>query len=118
VPGAVVVIGRADGVVFRRAYGQRAIDPAPRPMRPDTIFDLASITKAVATTSAVMLLVQRGELDLDAPIGRYLPEARAARRVTARQLLTHTAGLPPVSPLRDYEGPREEALARIFAVPL
>lgn len=119
-PGAVVVVGRGDGVVFARAYGRRAVDPVSEPMTLDTVFDLASITKAVATATCVMVLVERGQLALDDRASAHWPAftGGARERVTIAQLLTHTAGLPPVNPLRDYEGTRAEALARIARVEL
>jgi uncharacterized protein YbbC (DUF1343 family) len=119
-PGCVVVLGRSDGVVFRRAYGARAIDPAREPMSADTVFDLASLTKAVATTSALMWLVEHDRVALDAPASRYLPELRGGgrERITVRHLLTHTAGLPPVDPLSGYEGDREAAIRRILGTRL
>ncbi|OGK99256.1 MAG: hypothetical protein A3E31_07940 [Candidatus Rokubacteria bacterium RIFCSPHIGHO2_12_FULL_73_22] len=94
-PGAVVLVGQGDRVLFHRAYGARRLLPAPQPMTEDTIFDLASLTKPLGTTLAVMALVERGRVALDAPLGRYLREfrGRAFRGVTLRRLLTHSAGL-------------------------
>lgn len=92
-PGAVLVVGRHDAVVFARGYGHFTWSPASRTMDPDsTLFDLASLTKVVATTTALMLLVERGQVDLDAPVVRYVPEFQTAA-ITVRQLLTHTSGL-------------------------
>ncbi len=117
-PGAVVIVGRRDGVVFRRAYGRRALEPAPLPMEIDTIFDLASVTKAVATATAVAMLVDEGRVDLDRPVAAYVPEfaADGKSEVTVRQLLTHTGGLPPANPLSDFEDGAQGALERILAV--
>ena len=70
IPGAVVVIGQADGVVYRHAFGYRELAPQRIAMTPDTIFDLASLTKPIATSIALMQLHERGKLDLDAPIAR------------------------------------------------
>lgn len=94
IPGVVVVVGRNDDVLLHRAWGSRALVPQPLPMLPDTIFDIASLTKPLGTTLAVMSLVERGKLSLDAPLSRYLREFRAASfsQVTIRRLLTHTAG--------------------------
>lgn len=110
-PGCVVAIGRSDGIVFRRAYGRRAVDPEPERMTVDTIFDLASITKAVATTTSLMVLVERGDVELDAPAARYLPGID--RRVTLRHLLLHTSGLPAVDLLRAYGDDRARDVERI-----
>ena len=95
-PGAVVVIGRRDSVLYSRGYGHYTWSPASRVPDPDsTMWDIASITKVVATTSAAMRLVDRGELDLDAPVRRYLPRFSGGpkNRVTVRMLLDHTSGL-------------------------
>ena len=73
-PGAVVVVGRGDQVVFRKAYGQRALQPAAEPMTLDTIFDMASLTKVVATTPAVMKLVEQGRIRLTDPVALFIPE--------------------------------------------
>ena len=115
IPGAVVVVGRADGVVFRRAYGRRAVEPESEPMTADTIFDLASITKAVATATSVHLLAQRGELDLEARASTYLPAIRG--NYTVEQLLLHTSGLPPVDHLREYGDDRAADIERIARTP-
>jgi uncharacterized protein YbbC (DUF1343 family)/CubicO group peptidase (beta-lactamase class C family) len=96
-PGAVVVVGRGDTVVFRKAYGARALQPAREPMTLDTIFDLASLTKVVATAPAVMLLVEEGKVRLSDPVAAFIPEfAKYGKdRVTVRDLLTHMSGLRP-----------------------
>lgn len=114
-PGCVVAIGDARSIAFLRAYGWRAIEPAREPMTTDTIFDLASVTKAVATTTSILRLVERGAIELDAPARRYLPELRGGgrERITVRHLLTHTSGLPAVDPLTDYDGGERPAIARI-----
>lgn len=95
-PGAVLVIGRRDRIFFEKGYGHltwSARSPADRP--DSTIFDLASLTKAVATTTAAMILVDRGKLSLDAPVRTYLPEFNGpgTAPITVRMLFTHTSGL-------------------------
>ena len=97
VAGAVVAIGDASGVRERVALGQRSNGAAAEPMTEDTIFDLASLTKAVATATAVLQLAERGRLELDAPASRYWPPFADGGKahITIRQLLTHTSGLPP-----------------------
>ena len=117
-PGAVVVIGRRDGVVFRRAYGERAIVPEPVPMTIDTVFDLASLTKAIVTTTAIAMLVEQGRIELDAPVARHLPAfaANGKGAITVEQLLTHTAGLPAINPLTDYADGRARAIERVLSV--
>ena len=94
-PGAVVLVGHQGRIVYRRAFGLRALEPRPLPMTPDTIFDIASLTKVVATTTAVMQLADARRLRLDDPVARYWPEFAANGKgcITIRQLLTHTSGL-------------------------
>lgn len=96
IPGGVLWFER-DGQIYRKAYGQRALSPAVEPISEDTIYDAASLTKVIATTTAVMQLVERGKLDLDAPVVRYLPAFAQHDKsaVTVRQLLMHNSGLRP-----------------------
>ena len=96
-PGAVVVVGRGDTIVLRKAYGDRAVVPAREPMTLDTIFDIASLTKVVATTPAVMMLVEEGKVRLTDPVAAFIPDfAKYGKdRVTVRDLLTHMSGLRP-----------------------
>jgi uncharacterized protein YbbC (DUF1343 family)/CubicO group peptidase (beta-lactamase class C family) len=95
-PGGVLWLER-QGTVYCKAYGRRAVVPAEEPMTEDTIFDVASLTKAVATTPAIMLLVERGQVSLDAPVCAYLPEFKGDGKeaITVKHLLTHTSGLRP-----------------------
>jgi uncharacterized protein YbbC (DUF1343 family)/CubicO group peptidase (beta-lactamase class C family) len=95
-PGGVVWVEHGTSR-YSKAYGQRAIYPELEEMTPDTIFDLASLTKVVACTPAVMLLVERGTVGLEDKVAKYIPEFTGEGRenVTIRQLLTHTSGLPP-----------------------
>jgi uncharacterized protein YbbC (DUF1343 family)/CubicO group peptidase (beta-lactamase class C family) len=95
-PGGVFHLER-NGAVYEKAYGNRALVPATEPMTIDTIFDAASITKVVATTPSIWLLIERGRIDLDAPVSRYIPEFKGAwpDEITIRHLLTHTSGLRP-----------------------
>jgi CubicO group peptidase (beta-lactamase class C family) len=101
-PGAALVIGRHDTVLFARGYGHLTWSPkSPVPDPDGTLYDLASLTKIVATTTALMLLVDRGRIDLDAPVARYIPEFHGPGKsaITVRELLTHTSGLRPTLPL-------------------
>ncbi len=95
IPGAVILIGSGDTVVYRKAFGNRSLKPAPEPMKLDTIFDLASLTKVVATTPAIMELVEQGKLQLDAPVARYWPAfgANGKQAITLRDLMTHYSGM-------------------------
>lgn len=101
IPGAVIVAGNANGVTYREAFGFRALVPAREPMTLDTEFDLASLTKVIATTTAIMQLVEVRRLELDAPVSRYWPafSANGKQAVTVRELLAHTSGLAPDLPL-------------------
>ena len=96
-PGAVVLIGRGDRVLYQKAIGQRALVPAVEPMSLDTMFDLASLTKVVATTTSVMILVERGKLRLNDRVATFVPgfERYGKADITIRHLLTHTSGLRP-----------------------
>jgi len=121
-PGAVVLVGRGDRVVLRQAWGARAVAPQREPMTADTIFDVASLTKVVATAPAVLLLVEEGRVRLADPIARYLPDFAPdggdRARVTVEELLVHRAGFPPDDPLELYTGSSEEIFARKFRQPL
>src|SRR3989449_2297673 len=99
-PGVVVLVGLGDEVLLHRAYGSRRLVPEPAPMTLDTIFDIASLTKPLGTTLAGMSLVERGAIQLDAPLGRYLREFRDTRfqGVTIRRILTHSGGLLAIPP--------------------
>ena len=118
-PGAFAVIGTSDGIIA--SFGAGRLDWAPSPT-PDehTLWDLASLTKVVGTTSAVMQLVGAGRLELDAPVQRYLPQwtGRQKERVTIRHLLTHTAGLPSWRPLHKESTSPGSALALVLATEL
>ncbi|MBN1655596.1 MAG: DUF1343 domain-containing protein [Deltaproteobacteria bacterium] len=116
IPGCVIAIGRHNRVLFTRAYGDRARLPQATPMSVETIFDLASLTKPIATATSIMLLVEKGLVDLDRPVAEYLPQFAAGgkTKVTVRQIMIHSAGLPKVNPLRDYEQGGERALARLL----
>ena len=100
IPGAVLIIGHDGQVVYRKAYGSRAIVPERETMTLDTIFDAASLTKVVATTPSVMKLFEEGKLRLDDPVTKYLPEFQGGKSdITIRLLMTHFSGLPPDVPL-------------------
>jgi len=119
-PGCVVAIGRQGQLAYLRAFGARQVQPSRVEMTTDTVFDLASLTKPLATATSVMLLVQDGKVDLDEPVATYLSEfsGRGKEEITVRHLLTHVGGLTPDNALADYtEGP-EKAWERICALGL
>lgn len=116
IPGAVVLVGRHGKVAFRKAYGMRAVEPTPEPMTVDTAFDLASLTKPVATAAAVMTLVEQGRVRLGDPVVQYLPAFGAGggdrEKVTVEQLLVHRSGLVADDPMDLYLGTPAEIWAR------
>ena len=118
-PGAFAIVGRHDRVLAQ--YGAGHLDWAKSP-RPDehTLWDLASLTKVVALTSAMMQLSESGTLDLDAPVQKYLPawQGRNKERVTVRHLLTHSSGLPAWRAVYKETTSRDSAVALVFATPL
>ncbi|MDP6740284.1 MAG: serine hydrolase domain-containing protein, partial [Planctomycetota bacterium] len=115
VPGGILYVGQGgnhDRVKpFLHVSGALAVAPEPEALSPDAIFDLASLTKPVATATAIMILVDRGRVVLDAPVTEYLPAFGAAGKsgVTVEHLLLHRSGLTADNPLGDYFAGREEA---------
>ena len=116
-PGAVVLVAHRGRTVFRQAFGFRAVSPVREPMTVDTIFDLASLTKAIATAPSVMVLVEEGVIRLRDRVARYLPgfERHGKDAVTIEHLLTHVSGLRPDLPLEEEFQGTDEALRRVFA---
>ncbi len=115
-PGAGVWIQHRGRVVLDAVHGLAATDPSPEPLRPGMLYDLASITKAVATTSCLAALVLDGALDLDAPVAVHLPEAvPSVGALTCRQLVTHTAGLPAHRRFHEACHTRDEVRAAVLA---
>jgi uncharacterized protein YbbC (DUF1343 family)/CubicO group peptidase (beta-lactamase class C family) len=102
-PGAVVLIGHGESVVYEKAFGNRSVEPSVEPMSIDTIFDLASLTKVVATTTSVMKLVEDGRIRLNDRVSTFIPgfERHDKAGITIRHLMTHTSGLRPDLDLAD-----------------
>jgi CubicO group peptidase (beta-lactamase class C family) len=135
-PGSVVVIGHSGKIVFLQAYGSRKLagepgldgSPAPaEPMTEDTIFDMASLTKSLATATAVMQLYEQGKVQIDDPVQKYLPDFNTANdpqraKVTVRMLLTHTSGAAGDVELKDPWGlarpDKTEGIRRALTTPL
>ena len=119
-PGAVVVVARHGRVVWRKAYGARAVEPQREAMTTDTIFDLASLTKIVATSTSIMMLIEQGKVRLADPVVQFIPEMKGEGReaITIEQLLTHMAGFAPDFDLRERWTGNEEALKRLYREPL
>ena len=97
IPGAVLVIGHDGQVVYRKAYGQRSLEPRRAPMALDTIFDMASLTKVMATTGSVMRMLEEGQIRLNDPVAKYIPDfgKYGKDEITIRELMTHYSGLAP-----------------------
>ncbi|MCA9054332.1 MAG: beta-lactamase family protein [Planctomycetaceae bacterium] len=119
-PGCVVCIGRQGKIAFLKAYGLRQVEPFEEPMTTDTVFDLASLTKPIATGTAIILLVERGQLRLEDNAADYLPGfgVKGKEAITVRQLLIHQSGLLPDNALRDYLDGPERAIERICELEL
>src|SRR5213075_468886 len=119
-PGAVVLVGRHGRVVWRQTYGARAVEPQREAMTPDTIFDLASLTKVVATTTSIMMLIEQGKVRLSDSVVQFIPEMKGGGRdaITLEQLLTHTAGFAPDFDLRERWTGYDEAIKRLSREPL
>jgi len=95
-PGAVLWVGQGDKILHRKAYGSRSLTPAKEPMTLDTVFDAASLTKVVATTTSIMKLVEQGKIRLNDSVSAYLPGYQGGKSpITVRMLLTHFSGLRP-----------------------
>jgi len=116
-PGAVVLAGDRGRVIYRRAFGYRSLVPEKLPMTTETIFDVASLTKAVATTTAVMQLVEQGKIALQALVSDYWPAfaANGKEHITIRELLTHYSGLRPNLDLKPEERGEERVLQSVLA---
>ena len=107
IPGGVVLVGHNGRIVYRKAFGSRSLEPVREPMTVDTIFDLASLTKCIATTTSVMKLFQEGRVRLNDPVAAYLPEfaQNGKADITIRELMTHYSGLAPDLDLKNpWEG--------------
>ena len=117
-PGCVVAVGRRGKLVLLKAYGHKQVQPSRVEMTPDTVFDMASITKPVATATSIMLLIERGRLKPGDRVARHIPEfgQNGKDEITVHQLLTHQSGLIADNPLKDYEDGPEKAFERIWAL--
>ncbi|WP_442481893.1 exo-beta-N-acetylmuramidase NamZ domain-containing protein [Aeoliella sp. SH292] len=114
-PGCVVVVGREGKIVHRKAYGLRRLEPGPELMTVDTVFDMASLTKPIATSTSIMQLVEQGKLRLDDKVSDFFPEfaANGKSDITVEHLLLHSAGLIPDTSISDYQEGWSPALAKI-----
>jgi uncharacterized protein YbbC (DUF1343 family)/CubicO group peptidase (beta-lactamase class C family) len=112
-PGAVVLVGHNGRIVYRKAFGWRSLEPAKEMMTVGTIFDLASLTKCIATATAITQLIERGQVRLNDPVAAYLPEFAQNGKgdITVRELMTHFSGLPPDLDLKSPWQGRDAAFA-------
>lgn len=119
-PGAVLVVGKTSGVIYEKAYGNRAVQPAAEAMTPDTIFDLASLSKPVGTNTSVMILIDRGQIDPKEKVTHYFPEfgKNGKEAITVEHLLLHRGGLTPDNDEKDYRDGPEKAWERICDLPV
>jgi uncharacterized protein YbbC (DUF1343 family)/CubicO group peptidase (beta-lactamase class C family) len=118
IPGAVLIVGHDGQVVYRKAFGSRALEPRREAMTLDTVFDCASLTKVVATTTAIMQLWELGKFRMNDPVAKYLPEfgQNGKQEITIRQLLVHYSGLPEDLELtKKWEG-RDTAYRMAFEI--
>ena len=111
-PGAVACVGQRNDILFCGACGLRQAVPQPEPAETGTLYDLASLTKVVATTTAILMLRDDARIDLDQPVAEILP-VPAFRRFTVRHCLTHTAGLDPGIPYFREVSSINEVLQRV-----
>src|SRR5438874_12463590 len=117
ITGAVLLVGHNGKIVHQKAFGFRTLAPRPEPMTVDTIFDLASLTKVVATTPSIMRLVQMGQVRINDPVSHYIPDfgANGKQNITVRHLLVHYSGLRPDLDLNTPWQGQEEAFRRANA---
>ena len=119
-PGCVVLVARHGKIGWLKVYGQASAEPGFEPLSESTIFDLASLTKPIATATSVMKLVEDGKVEISAPVAKYLPEfaQQGKEAITVEQLLCHTSGLIADNPIGDYNDGPEKAWERLFALKL
>lgn len=125
IPGAVLLVERFNKIAYHKAYGYRELIPEKKPMELNTIFDLASITKPVATATSIMILLEQGFLRLNDPVNLYIPDFNEYKGEFANEpiriihLLTHTSGLPPYAPVKQlkekFKGPQPDLLIHYIA---
>ena len=118
-PGAVVIVGNNKEIIYEHAYGFRQLLPTSQRMELETIFDIASLTKIVATTTAIMLLYEPGLIDIKKSVATYLPDfgVQGKGKVTIEQIMRHRAGLIPGNPKEEYKNGFPTALKSIYALP-
>lgn len=115
-PGAVLLVQRQGKIVYRKAYGHKSKQPLQLAMDPNVVFDMASLTKPIATGTAIMILLEQGKLKLSDEVSKYLPafDSKKKHKITIEQLLLHTSGLIPDNALADYQDGPKHAWAKLF----
>ncbi len=115
-PGAVLCVGTDQGIIYQKAFGHRSVKPTTQPMTVDTIFDLASLSKPVGTSTSAMILLDEGKLSLSARVGTYLPAFanHGKEAITIEQLLLHQGGLIPDNPIEDFKDGGAAGIAAIM----
>ena len=118
VPGAVLLVGNRDGVVYNKAFGDQAQEPKVEPMKTDTIFDMASMSKSIGCATSIMILIDQGKMKLSDPVAKYIPEfaANGKEHVTIENLLIHDSGLTPDNSMDDYKDGDDIAWKKIYAL--
>jgi uncharacterized protein YbbC (DUF1343 family)/CubicO group peptidase (beta-lactamase class C family) len=116
IPGAVLLAGTDREIVYLKAYGNRAVEPEKLPMKTDTIFDLASLSKSIGCATSIMALIDQGKIDLHDRVSKYIPEfaANGKQDITVEQLLLHQSGMMPDNPMKDYEDGVEQSWKNLF----
>ncbi len=115
-PSAVLVVGDSNNIIYRNAYGRLTYDDDAKPTTMNTIYDLASVTKVIATTSAIIKLYEEGKVDLDAPVAQYIPQFAVNNKgdITVRNLLLHNSGLTAWTPFYQMYSTAEEVRNAIY----
>ena len=120
-PGAVITVCKGDKILMNAGFGRCTYSPTGWPVSPDTIYDIASLTKVIATTTVAMLLYEQGLLQLDDAVTDFLPEfgkSSSPKKVTVRHLLAHTSGLPAYCPYYRESNSKKALLAQAFRTPV
>jgi CubicO group peptidase (beta-lactamase class C family) len=119
-PGCVLAVGNSQGDLFVQSYGHKRLEPTTEPMAIDTVFDMASITKPVATATAIMKLIEEGRLRRNDTVASFFPSfaSNEKKKITVEDLLLHTSGLIPDNALADYQNGVEKSWERICDLPL
>ncbi|HEX8524883.1 MAG TPA: serine hydrolase domain-containing protein [Tepidisphaeraceae bacterium] len=119
-PGAVVVAGRSGGNVYEKGFGHFTYDPNSTAVTPETVYDLASLSKVVGCTSSIMVLVDQGKISVTDPVSKYIPQMNTPEKkdITIEQCLLHQAGFVPDNDIKDYKGSTEAMLSKVYATKL